>query len=428
MLLFYTMTIDTALIYTLLYISLYFEIFLLLSFISHKKKDDDINHSLADNQLPSTTIIVPCYNEEKTLSGTIRSLLALDYPKNKLDILIVNDGSTDNTVNIAQKFARSYSQVRVLSKENGGKASAMNLALLNSDSELIGCLDADSFVDSKALRLISKHFTCPAQGKDISAVTPAIMVHDPKNVLQMLQRSEYMIAVFMRRVFGMLDSIVVTPGPFSIFRRADVLSVTPVNKPSWQHAHGTEDFEMGLRLQKFYKKIANEPLAKVMTISPNSLGSLYRQRIRWTYGFLMNTWDYKFMLGNIKYGNVGMLILPTALISLIFGVLMFIILIVKILVNVSEFIIRIYTTGINLSFPRIELFYLNINSMLLIVVVLISILLVILYSSAKMSMTKIYKKDTLFYFALYGLIAPLWLTGALARAVVGAESKWKVIR
>ncbi len=420
----------TVFIYALLFISLYFQIFLLLTFLSNtsSKKISKTDHRLQDANLPSTTIIVPCYNEEKTLSGTIRSLLALDYPKDKLSILIVNDGSVDNTLKIAQEFSKNYPQVRVLDKENGGKASAMNLALVNSESELIGCLDADSFVDPEALKLISTHFTCPKQGKFVSAVTPAIMIYKPRGILQMMQRTEYMLAVFMRKAFSIIDAIVVTPGPFSIFRKADILSVTPDGKPYWEHAHGTEDFEMGLRLQKNHKKITNEPMAKVMTISPNTLGSLYKQRIRWTYGFLMNTWDYKFMLGNIKYGNVGILVLPAALLSLIFGVLMFMILIARLIMSIFDFIIRIYTTGISLGLPTIDLFYVNINSMLLIVIVLISSLLTILYISTRISKTKIYKKDTVLYLILYGFIAPLWLTGALARALVRAESKWKVIR
>ncbi len=422
------MGIDTTLVYMLLYMALYFEVFLLISFIAHKKNGADQKGKIAvlnDNDMPSTTVIVPCYNEEKTLAGTLHSLLALDYPAGKLAIAVVNDGSTDNTSTIARDFANKYTNITTLDKDNGGKASAMNVALAHCKTELIGCLDADSFVDSGALRHIARHFV---EDDNVSAVTPAIMIHEPKNILQYMQRAEYMVGVFMRRVFSMIDSIVVTPGPFSIFRTSDILEISTDGTNAWKHAHGTEDFEMGLRLQSRHKCIANEPLARVLTISPDSLYSLYRQRIRWVYGFLMNAWDYKYMVGNVRYGNVGIFVLPTAIVSVFGAVLMFGIFILNIITSAFELLIKVYTVGVSFSWPRLELFYINTNAMLILMFVLVAMILVILHNSAKMSETPVYKKDTAMYIMLYGLVAPLWLTGAVARALVGAESKWKVIR
>ncbi len=415
------MTFDTMIIYTLLYISLYFEVFLLISFIANKKNNNKQKpFLLKDIDLPSVTIIVPCYNEEKTLAKTVRSLLALDYPIEKLSISVVNDGSTDKTLQIAHALSTKHTQVSVLDKKNGGKASAMNMALEKSNTELIGCLDADSYVKNDALRLIAKHFV---HDKNVSAVTPAIMIANPKNILQYMQRAEYMMGVFMRKVLSVLDSIVVTPGPFSIFRRADILEVGP-----WKHAHGTEDFEMGLRLQSIHKKIANEPHARVMTLSPETLYSLYQQRIRWIYGFLMNVFDYKYMLGNVRYGNVGTFVLPTTLVSIFGAIYMFGIAIFHIFMWIFDTILRMTTTGIHLTMPSLELFYINISAMLFIVVALIGMILFILHNSAQLSEVQVHKKDTLLYLLLYGLVAPLWLIGATVRALFGKESKWRVIR
>jgi len=422
------MTIDTTVVYALLYMSLYFEVFLLISFIAHKKSTKTqslLNGHYNDIDLPTVTITVPCYNEEKTLAKTLDSLLALDYPRDKLQVAIVNDGSVDKTSTIAHHFANKYAQITAWDKENGGKASAMNLALTKSNSELVGCLDADSLVSPDALRLIAYRFI---ESEDVSAVTPAIMIHDPQNVLQLMQRAEYMVGVFMRRVFSMMDSIIVTPGPFSIFRRSCILELSADHNEAWQHAHGTEDFEMGLRMQSNFKKIANEPMAHVQTFCPNTVYSLYRQRLRWVYGFLMNARDYKHMIGNIKYGNVGIFVLPTAILSVFGAVYMFGLFLFNLGQSAVDLAIRVYTAGLTLTWPSFELFYLNTNAMLFIVVALIGMVLVILHNSSAMSATKVYKRDTALYLALYGLLAPLWLTGALARAVVRAESKWKVIR
>ncbi len=426
MLPFSAMSYETSIVYALLYISLYFEVFLLLSFIAHKKNSQiQKNNRLSYTKLPSTTIIVPCYNEEKTLAGTIQSLLSLKYPKHKLNIMVVNDGSTDSTLQIAKDFANKYKQVMVLNKPNGGKASAMNMAIQNCNTELIGCLDADSFVKKDALMLIARKF---AESPNISAVTPAVMVYNPRNLLQKMQRAEYMIGIFMRKVFSVLDSIIVTPGPFSIFRREHILLISTDKNSVWQHAHGTEDFEMGLRLQSNFKKIANEPLAQVLTISPNTIYSLYRQRLRWVYGFLMNAYDYKYMVANPKYGNVGMFILPTALLSVFGAVYMFGLFIFNLLQAGIDLIIKTYTAGITLSFPSVDLFYININAMLFIVIALLGMLLVILHYASTMSGVKSHKKDTVLYLLLYGFISPLWLSSALFRAFIKAESKWKVIR
>ncbi len=165
-------------------------------------------------EYPTAAIIVPCWNEEKTLAGTIESLLALEYPKDKLEILIVNDGSTDRTLEIAHQFD-SEPQVKIFSKENGGKYTALNLGVENTQAELIGCLDADSFVVSDALAEAVKKFEdCP----DACAVVPAMKVWHPRRPLELMQAVEYTFGIFYKKMFYNIASISVLPGPFSIYR------------------------------------------------------------------------------------------------------------------------------------------------------------------------------------------------------------------
>ncbi|MEN9561236.1 MAG: hypothetical protein RIQ56_509, partial [Candidatus Parcubacteria bacterium] len=140
--------IESGAVYALLFISLYFEIFLLLSFLERQTVAKRTSFS-EDQTLPSVAIAVPCHNEEKTLAKTISSLLALSYPKDKLEIFIIDDGSTDGTFSVANSF--SDQRIRVFRTENHGKHAALNLALQQTEAELIGCLDADSEVKSDAL-------------------------------------------------------------------------------------------------------------------------------------------------------------------------------------------------------------------------------------------------------------------------------------
>ena len=113
--------------YPFLFLSMYFQVLLLVSFFENAKKIKDEENQDIKNY-PSVTIAVPCWNEEKTLAGTLDSLLSLDYPKDKLTIFLVDDGSTDNTWNVMQAFSTN-DQISIFKKENGGKYTALNHAL-----------------------------------------------------------------------------------------------------------------------------------------------------------------------------------------------------------------------------------------------------------------------------------------------------------
>ena len=137
---------------------------------------------------------MPVWNEETTILKTIFSLLKLNYPKENISILIVDDGSTDRTWNVIQKFSRNK-QIKLLRKENGGKYTALNYALEFVDSELVGCLDADSFVHPEALKRIVAQF----EDSEMMAVTPSIKIFEPKGLLGLIQKAEYMFGIFSEK-------------------------------------------------------------------------------------------------------------------------------------------------------------------------------------------------------------------------------------
>jgi cellulose synthase/poly-beta-1,6-N-acetylglucosamine synthase-like glycosyltransferase len=119
-----------------LFISLFFEVFLLLTFLEKSGQMKEI--APTPTTFPSATVIVPCFNESTSITGTVDSLLALDYPADKLQIIIVDDGSTDDTWAVIQKYA-SHPLIQIYHKENGGKHSALNFALEHAHSDIIGC-------------------------------------------------------------------------------------------------------------------------------------------------------------------------------------------------------------------------------------------------------------------------------------------------
>ncbi|MBI2086608.1 MAG: glycosyltransferase [Candidatus Zambryskibacteria bacterium] len=407
-------------LYCSLFISLFFEVFLLITYLEVKEeiKSEDERMKKSFSNYPTVTIIVPCFNEEKTVRATVESLLNLNYPRALLSLVLVNDGSTDNTLRVLNQF-NDYPQVKVLDKENGGKHTAVNLALESVTTELVGCLDADSFVTPEALKKIVPYF----EEKTVMAVTPSIKVHEPKNILQYIQRTEYSWSIFLRRMLSSMGALYVTPGPFSIFRTRVFCELG-----SYHHAHMTEDMEIALRMQKHHYKIVNSHSAHVYTITPNTLKGLIKQRARWAYGFINNGIDYKELFFNKKYGHIGMFILPIATFSIFSAIFMVSHVLWGWIEEASQMLNRFQAVGFNwkLSWPSFDWYFINTGVLPLIVITAVGLTLFILYLSLKLADGKFKLHKGIFYYLfLYTFMVPLWLIKALFDTVFKRKVSWR---
>lgn len=406
----------TLITYGLLFFSLYFEVFLLLTFIQRRFRTSSPIAARAPSRFPSVAIVVPCYNEERTVVGTMRSLLALEYPTDKMEIIAVDDGSTDGTLAALGQF-ETDARVRVFSKENGGKHTAMNFALTQTSAELIGCLDADSVVAKDALMNIVPVF----ENTNISAVTPGIHVKEPQNALQHMQHVEYRLSIFNRFILAALGSAFITPGPFSFFRASVIRELG-----GWRYAHSTEDMEMALRMQAAGHQIANAPRAIVHTSTPATLPALFRQRVRWTYGWLRNAVDYKHILGNRKYGNLGLLVLPSAIISIAAGIFFFFRILVEGFSMLRDEIMRVYFSGVYMPSASFELFYINTSAMIFIVLVSVALILTLISAGSFIGTgSRRPPAATPLFLLFYSFLAPLWLSAAVVRAVFKTGVRWR---
>jgi cellulose synthase/poly-beta-1,6-N-acetylglucosamine synthase-like glycosyltransferase len=401
--------------YALLFISLYFEVFLLVSFLEQRSgRRVPVSSKRTDDQLPRVGIVVPCYNEARTVSATITSLLALDYPREKMQIIVVDDGSRDNTYDIAQTFASDI--VQVYRKENGGKHTAMNFALEKTDAEFIGCLDADSIVEPSALREIVPVFENPA----IAAVTPGIHVRNPQTLLQHMQNVEYRLSLFNRFTFAGLGSLFIAPGPFSFFRTSVVRELG-----AWRYAHSTEDMEMALRMQDAGFLLANAPRAIVHTTTPRTFPGLFRQRVRWTYGWLRNAIDYRHMMGNHTFGNLGLIILPSAIISIGTGIYFFARLLWYGTKSIIDTYVRVSIMGIDTR-PSYDFFYFNTSAILLLVGASVVLILILICAGSLIGTgSRKPPASTPLFLLFYSFLAPLWLSTALVRACFKTGVRWR---
>jgi len=408
------------LIYALLFTSLYFEVFLLVTFLENRGRLKRHEEAEDISIFPGVTIIVPCWNEEGTVEATVESLLSLDYPKDKLKIFVVDDGSSDRTWQRIQRF-KGNNQIEIFHKENGGKYTAVNLGIEHTKTEFVGCLDADSFVESQALKRIMKFF----EDSKTMAVTPALKVHKSDNIIELIQNMEYKMSIFMRKMFSFLDALQVTPGPFSIFRKRVFDELGP-----YRNGYNTEDLEYALRMQSNHYKIENSHNAFVYTVAPKTIKGLYKQRVRWITGFLKNAVDYRFMFLRKEYGHLGVLVLPLALLS-IFSALFFVgraawavtgYVAEKIsFFNAVDFNLNVATSGFNFDW-----FFVNTNAVWILSMFVLAMTIVFIVAGKKMADGKFkLTLDFFYYLFLYGLIAPFWLVKSLYDAVFAKKLSWR---
>ena len=422
--------------YIFLFISLFFEVFMLVSFLdkgTFKTSVERPTDSLArDASLPTVAIVVPCFNEGKTVAATIDSLMHIDYPSDRLEIIVVDDGSTDDTLAVAKRFETDTAiwelnsqnanlgvklpKVSVFHKENGGKHTAMNFALAHTQAQLIGCLDADSIVAPSALRQIADVFG----DVQVAAVTPGILIKKPETILQHMQDAEYRLSVFNRFPLAALGSAFIPPGPFSIFRTAVVKA-----QGGWRHGHSTEDMEMALRMQEAGYLIGNAPGAVVYTGTPRTLPALFRQRVRWTYGFLRNAVDYRHMFGNRTYGNLSIIILPTALASIGIAIYFFARILFYAIVALSHTITRIEILGISLH-PSLSIFYFNTSAMWFLIYIAVTLVVGLISLGTYIgSGRRLPPIGTPLFVLFYSFLVPLWLSAAVVRAVFKTGVRWR---
>ena len=281
----------TAFTYISAFILLYVNVIYIALLIRFRKLVHWSPEPVPDEDLPKISVVIPAYNESENIRASIESVLASDYPKDKLEVIVVDDGSTDDTYDIAREYTKY--DVKVYRKPNGGAADAKNYGAERSTGEFIATLDSDSRVDTQAFRRLIAYF----REKNVAAVTGAVRVYDPKKLIEKVQAIEYDIILVLRRLIMGVESVYVTPGGLSMFRRGPFFEVGGFNKNSL-----TEDQEIAINLQRHGYKIRASLDAFSYTVVPDTLFKLIKQRVRWLRGGIWNR-IYHRRLYSPKYGD-----------------------------------------------------------------------------------------------------------------------------
>ncbi len=259
----------------------------------------EVTHAGETSQ-PFVSIIVPAFNEEKVIAQTIESLLASNYEK--LEIIVVDDGSPDRTSEVVSERFANDARVQLFTKENGGKAEALNYGMRHAQGEIIIALDADTIFAPETVGALAHRFYDPQLG----ALAGNAKVGNRINLVTRWQALEYITAQNMdRRAFASLNCITVVPGAVGAWRRDLLEQVGGFTADTL-----AEDQDLTLNIRRLGYKIGYEERAVAWTEAPDTLRALAKQRFRWSFGTLQCMWKHRDALLRPRYGTLGFVAMP----------------------------------------------------------------------------------------------------------------------
>lgn len=257
-----------------------------------------------ESHRPLVSILVPAYNEQEVISRTLESLMSLKYDRK--EIIVIDDGSKDMTGAVASWY-KQYG-VKVLTKPNGGKASALNYGMLFASGDIVITIDSDSMVEIGAIDEVVRLMGDP----NVVAVAGNIRVLNSKSLLTRIQELEYIMAInSIRRAFALFGTVMVVPGAFGVFRKQDIVNVGSYDKDTL-----TEDFDLTIKLLKTGGIVDSSSHGMAYTEVPSTWKTLYKQRLRWNTGTFQTISKHRDALLNKRYGLLHSFVFPMLLLSI----------------------------------------------------------------------------------------------------------------
>ena len=352
----------------------------------------------AQSSTPFITIVVPAFNEEKLIEASLRSLAQLDYPY--YEIIVVDDGSNDATVNVVSRTAQniSHTQIRIISQSNSGKSSALNTGIMHAQGDIVVCIDSDSRLHPDSLKFGIVHFDDPRVG----AVGGYVNVINNQKLITRLQQLEYMIGLnFLRRGLSYFNLVTVVPGPIGMFRKRAIQQLGGYNTRSDCFA---EDADLTVRLLLNGWRVKGETHMIADTEAPETLYALLRQRYRWKRGI------FQAFFANFY----SLLISPSLRGLIIAGILSF----ESFLFDLIGFGLILFSLSSFLVFAKFEVFFLAFA--------VISVLDLIVFIFTSLEHGQIINKFSLFLLQKisYAYILLAWSTFALFDELASTSMSW----
>ncbi len=275
----------------------YYASFHLVYWFENRDKFKQKSNPIKDRDLSKVSLIVPAYNEEDIIEKTILKLKKINYPKNKLEILLVDDGSKDKTYEIAKKFETE--QIKVLTKPNSGKASTLNFGIKKTKNEFVAVIDADSYPEKNALRNCMKYF----DEKNVAVVVAHILVGRRKTFWERMQNIEQFFVSTIRKSQEFPNVIGAAPGPLSVYRKKVLVELGGFDEKNL-----IEDVEITYRVLRKGYEIRNAFDAIAYSFYPPTFKKWWKQRTRWVIGGMQTLFKHLDAIIKKTYGVGGFLV------------------------------------------------------------------------------------------------------------------------
>lgn len=290
---------------------------------------------------PRVSVVIAAYNEERVLAKTLNSLLSSDYKK--LEIVVVNDGSEDKTGKIADGFAAKYDRVTAIHQQNDGKSVALNLGINHTKSKIVVCADADTIFAPQAIKKLVRHFKDPQVG----GVAGTVKAGNAISALVRWQMLDYLVGIHVERsAQAYLGAVMIVPGACCAWRRKALIEAG-----GYSEATLAEDCDLTLSVRKAGYKIAQDNDAIAYTECPMLLVDLAKQRFRWVFGNVQSMWKHRAMFFDLRYGWLGITVMPNAALGIAIAFLFWPFLTVLTIHNLilGNYLILIAYLGITMS-------------------------------------------------------------------------------
>jgi cellulose synthase/poly-beta-1,6-N-acetylglucosamine synthase-like glycosyltransferase/peptidoglycan/xylan/chitin deacetylase (PgdA/CDA1 family) len=254
---------------------------LLLTLATHQTRTSRRRSAADSGWLPAVAVVVPAYNEAVGIERAVRSLVTSEYPE--LEIVVVDDGSTDRTAAIVSEMG--LDRVHLVRQDNAGKATALNTGIELTDAPVVVMVDADTQFEPQTLRRL----VAPLADPEVGAVSGNTKVGNRQGLLGRWQHIEYVVGFNLdRRMYEVLQCTPTVPGAIGAFRRGALEEVGGV--PTGTLA---EDTDLTLAIGRTGRRVVYAEDARAWTEAPSTLGALWRQRYRWSFGTMQSVWKHR---------------------------------------------------------------------------------------------------------------------------------------
>jgi len=373
--------------------------------------------------LPLVSIGIPVWNEGKSIVDTLESLDEMDYPKEKLEIIVIDDGSNDDTYKLAKEYARGKKYIKVLkNKSNLGKSETVNRALSLAKGEYFAVCDADSSVDKKLLKDTLVYFT----DDNVAAVTTQIKVKDPKNIIERMQRVEMIFASYIRKMMALIGTLHYTNGVMSVFKKDILKKVGGLSNKVM-----TEDLEIAMRLKSLGYEVKICENAFGHTKVPNTFKGLWIQRVRWFRGYIQTCLLHRRLLGNKKHGLLGLFQLPMEILMLMLMLVSAVFMLYQFLMSIYQYVLKFIVLKWEMFYgwkiPTFSEFIFGINFKLWFPIIVALIMGLYLYMKAHKHSNEKWKYwfSSFSYLFLYPIIRGLQWWHAVFAEVFQTKRRWR---